>query len=118
MIEFGARARRLPAPPHVVWESLVDPDHPGTRAWLALLDDEVQPRVLSSRKPTSVVWSSLWPTRPRDEIHFELSNEGSETSLRFTLLTPDDPPDASKAGHIRRRVNHLLFADLRSAYGQ
>ena len=59
-----------------------------------------------------------WPTRPRDEIHFELSNEGSETSLRFTLLTPDDPPDASKAGHIRRRVNHLLFADLRSAYGQ
>jgi hypothetical protein len=47
VIEFGARTRRLPAPPHVVWESLV-----------------------------------------------------------------------GKAGHIRRRVNHLLFADLRSSCGR
>jgi hypothetical protein len=118
VIEFGSRVRRLPAPPHVVWESLVHPHQPGARPWLALLDDEVEPRVLSSHEPTSVVWSSLWPSRPRDEVHLELSAVGGETALAFTLLTPDDPPDASKAGHIRRRVNHLLYADLRFSYGQ
>jgi hypothetical protein len=41
-----------------------------------------------------------------------------ETRLRFTLLTPNDAPDESKTGHIRRRMNHLLFADLRFSYGQ
>jgi hypothetical protein len=51
-------------------------------------------------------------------VHLELTAVASETSLRFTLLTPDDPPDASKAGHLRRRVNHLLFADLRFSFGQ
>ena len=43
---------------------------------------------------------------------------GSETSLTFTLLTPDDPPDQSTTGHLRYRLNHLLFADLRYSYGQ
>jgi hypothetical protein len=43
---------------------------------------------------------------------------GSETLLRFSLLTPDGPPDESKTGHLRRRMNQLLFADLRYSYGQ
>jgi hypothetical protein len=34
------------------------------------------------------------------------------------LLAVGDPPDDSKAGHIRKRINHLLFADLRFSYGQ
>jgi hypothetical protein len=41
-----------------------------------------------------------------------------ETLLRFVLLTPDDPPDQSKTGHLRRRMNQPLFADLRFSYGQ
>jgi hypothetical protein len=40
------------------------------------------------------------------------------TSFRFRLLAEGDPPDDSKTGHIRKRVNHLLFADLRLTYGQ
>ena len=118
MIEFGSRGRRLPAPPHIVWASLVHPHQPGARPWLVLLDDEVAPTVLSSHEPDAVVWSSLWPSRPRDRVHLDLSAVGEETRLTFTVLTPDDPPDPSKAGHIRRRLNHLLFADLRSSYGQ
>ena len=39
------------------------------------------------------MWSSLWPGRPNDEVHFDLAAIGSETSLKFTLLTPDDPPE-------------------------
>jgi hypothetical protein len=118
VIELGSKARKLPASPAIVWESLMDPRLPGARPWLNLLDDEVEPTILDAEKPIRVVWSSLWPSRPNDQVHLELTAVASETSLRFTLLTPDDPPDASKTGHLRRRVNHLLFADLRFSYGQ
>jgi hypothetical protein len=119
VIEIGSRARMLPAPPTVVWESLVEPHRPGGRPWLTLLPDEVEPRVLAAERPDRVVWSSLWPSRPRDQVHFALmAVAGSGTSLRFTLCTPDDVPDQSKTGHLRRRLNQLLFADLRFSYGQ
>ncbi|WP_103352281.1 hypothetical protein [Amycolatopsis sp. CA-128772] len=119
MIEFGSRARTLPAPPPVVWESIVEPRRPGARPWLRLLADEVEPRVLTAEKPSHAAWSSLWPSRPDDQIHFALtaSRDGG-TLLRFSLLTPAEAPDQSKTGHLRRRVNHLLFADLRYSYGQ
>ncbi len=74
--------------------------------------------MLEADAPTRVVWSSLWPSRPNDRVVLELSALGQETALRFTLLTPDDPPDESRTGHLRRRLNHLLFADLRFSYGQ
>jgi hypothetical protein len=51
-------------------------------------------------------------------VHFELVAIGSDTSLRFTLLTPDELPDLSTTGNLRYRLNHLLFADLRYSYGQ
>ncbi|HJP72968.1 MAG TPA: hypothetical protein VJ914_01795 [Pseudonocardiaceae bacterium] len=119
MIEIGSRARTLPAPPSVVWESLTQPRRPGAREWLILLDDETEPRVLRADAPKLVVWSSLWPSRPDDEVHFELTATGDGgTRLRFTLLTPDAAPDESKTGHLRRRLNQLLFAELRYSYGQ
>lgn len=118
MQEIGSRARKLPAPPRAVWHSLTEPRRPGARPWLNLLPDEVDPRVLDAEAPSRVVWSSLWPSRPRDEVHLELAAVGTETLLRFTLLTPDDLPDQSKTGHLRRRLNQLLFADLRFSYGQ
>lgn len=114
MIEFGSRARTLPAPPPVVWESLVAP-----QPWLDLLADEVEPRVVEAEKPGRVVWSSLWADRPDDEVHFELTpSEDGGTLARFTLLSSGEAPDESKTGHIRRRFNQLLFADLRYSYGQ
>jgi hypothetical protein len=118
VIEIGSRARKLPARPSVVWDSLVQPQRPGTRPWLNLLSDEVEPRILDAERPNRVVWSSLWPSRPNDEVHLELAAVGSETSLKFILLTPDATPDPSKTGHLRCLLNHLLFADLRYSYGQ
>ena len=118
MIEFGSRARNLPAPPAVVWESLTQPRRPGARAWLKLLSDETEPVIVAAREPNLVVWSSLWASRPDDLVRFDLTAEGGGTSLRFTLLTPVAAPDASKTGHLRRRLNRLLFADLRYSYGQ
>ncbi|MCR6488705.1 hypothetical protein M8542_38340 [Amycolatopsis sp. OK19-0408] len=119
MIEIGSRARTLPAPLAAVWDSLVEPHRPGSRSWLVLLADEVEPRVLAAEKPGRVVWSSLWPSRPDDEVQFALSpSRDGGTLLRFTLLTPAEAPDESKTGHLRRRLNQLLFADLRFSYGQ
>ncbi len=94
------------------------PAEPTARPWLNLLDDEVQPRVVFSKKPDEIIWSSLSPSRPNDTVHLTLTTVGSETLLRFALLTPDDLPDSSKTGHLRRRLNYLLFADLRFSYGQ
>lgn len=118
MIEIGSKARTLPAPPSAVWDSLVELRRPGARRWLVLLSDEIEPKVLKAEKPNLVVWSTLWPSRPNDQVHLELSDMAGETSLRFTLLTPDEAPDQIKTGHLRKRLNHLLFADLRYSYGQ
>jgi hypothetical protein len=74
--------------------------------------------IVEAESPTLVVWSSLWPSRPNDQVHFQLTAVAGETLLRFTLLTPAELPDQSKTGHLRRRLNQLLFADLRFSYGQ
>jgi hypothetical protein len=116
--EIGRRERSLPAPTHVVWRSLADPHQPGARPWLRLLEDEVEPRVLAAREPELLVWSSLWPRRPDDVLTFELRPAGTGTALRWTLTTPAEPPDTSLTGHLRHRVNHLLWSDLRLSYGQ
>jgi hypothetical protein len=118
VIEIGSRTRKLAAPPAIVWEPLVNPSRPGGRPWLNLLDDEIEPLVIDAKRPVRVVWSSLWPSRPNDQIHLDLMSMGNETSLKFTLLTPDDLPAASKTGYLRRRINHVLYADLRYSYGQ
>ena len=65
MTELGSRARAQPAPPYVVWGSLVDPHQDETRPWLDLLDDEIAPQVMEAVAPTLVRWSSLWPARPQ-----------------------------------------------------
>jgi uncharacterized protein YndB with AHSA1/START domain len=116
--EIGSRARTLPAPPSVVFESLTEPRRVGARPWLDLLPDEVDPQVLEAERPHRVVWSSLWPSRPHDRVHLELTRAEAGTVLRFTLVTADELPDPSKTGHLRRRLNQLLFADLRFSYGQ
>ena len=86
MIELGSRTHRLPAPQRVVWESLTNPHKRGARPWLNLLSDEVEPAILVADEPTRLVWSSLWPSRPHDQVQLELGSVGVETNLTFTLL--------------------------------
>ena len=118
MHELGRRTRTLPPPPHVVWESLADPHLPGARPWLALLPDEVEPRIVESVRPRLVVWSSIWPRTPGQIIRFDIASDGSGgTTLTWTLLSPAELHDAS-VGHRRYRLNRLIWADLRWSYGQ
>ena len=78
MQEHGRRAQRLPAPPGAVWDSLSSPQMRGTWPWLNLVRDEVPPTVLEGSRPERVVWSSIWPDRPRDRVVLVL------TDLRFS----------------------------------
>ncbi|MCW2633690.1 MAG: hypothetical protein JWQ99_57 [Blastococcus sp.] len=101
-----------------MWRSLTDPLDAAARTWLHLLDDEVAPRVLVAEEPDLVVWSSLWPRRPDDVVRFELRPLSGGTAVRWTMTTDAEPPDDSATGHLRYRLNHLLWADLRLSYGQ
>lgn len=97
---------------------MAQPRQPRTRPWLNLLPDEVEPTISSADEPATVVWSSLWPSIPDVQVRLDLTADGSGgTSLRFTSLAQDEP-DPSKTGHLRRRLNQILFADLRYSYGQ
>jgi hypothetical protein len=118
VIEYGSRTKRLPAPPHVVWEDLVARTSVGVRAWLVLREGEVMPEVVTSSRPDRVVWSSLWPERPGDLLEMTLASQGHETALRFSLLADGEPPEDDLRHRIRYRVNELLYHALRQSYDQ
>lgn len=120
MIEVGSRRRGQPAPPHVIFESLTDPDRDPHRLWLLLLADERRPSVIEASEPDLVVWSSLWERRPDAQIRFELPRDhaGYGTDLRWVLLVEEPAPDDALLGHMRKRLNQLINANLRFSYGQ
>lgn len=120
MIEAGRRARSQPAPPHVVFEALTEPDRDPARPWLELLDDEQPPQLVDVGQPWLVIWSSLWASRPDALVRFDLATErgGDGTDLCWTLLVNPPSPDAALIGHMRKRLNQLINANLRSTFGQ
>lgn len=113
----GERKRDLPAPPAAVFADLVEPNRQPSRQWLVLLDDETLPTVLDAEEFTRVRWSSLWPRRPDAVLDIELTGSGGGTAVHWTLIADDPAPDVSLTGHMRKRVNELLFAHLRYSYG-
>lgn len=95
------------------------PRSDGVRPWLRLLPDEVAPRVLASFPPRTLTWSSLWTRHPDLVVGLDCAPHQTGTLLHVTIEAPDEPvlSDAT-IGHVRHRINHLLFADLRATYGQ
>jgi hypothetical protein len=119
VLEAGTRQRSQPAPTRVVFEALTDPDRDPARPWLHLLDDEQPPQVVESQSPHLVVWSSLWAKRPDARIRFDLTlDETSGSKVRWTLLVAEPVPDQSMLGHMRKRLNELINANLRYTFGQ
>lgn len=119
MIDAGSRMRGQAPSPAVVFEALSEPDRDPARPWLRLLDDEHRPRILRRERPNLVVWSSLWPKRPDARVRFDLASDGLQgTLLRWTLLLAEPLPDASLLGHLRKRLNELINANLRYTFGQ
>jgi hypothetical protein len=119
VLEAGSRQRSQPAPPHVVFGALTDADRDPARKWLVLLDDEQPPRVIDAEEPGFVVWSSLWAKRPDARIRLDLAIDGTGgTRLRWTLFVEEPLPDPSLLGHLRKRLNELINANLRYTFGQ
>ena len=118
VIDVGTKMRNQPAPPRVVFEALAEPERAGGRAWLNLLEDEVQPRLVQRASPGSVVWSSIWPKRSDAVIRFDLAPGGSGTDLRWTLSVQEPIPGDADIGHMCKRIQQLINADLRFSFGQ
>lgn len=119
MLEAGSRKRSQPAPPKAVFEALTEPNRDIARHWLKLVDGELAPRVVEAHEPELVVWTSLWLERPDALVRFDLPPDTSGgTALRWTLLVDDPMPEPGLLGHLRKRVNRLINADLRYSFGQ
>jgi hypothetical protein len=118
VVEVGRRKRNQPAPPHIVFEALTQPDRDPARPWLHLLDDEIRPRVVQASEPSLVVWSSVWIKRTDATIRFDLPAGGQGTDLCWTLLVDEPVPDDAVLGHMRKRLNQLINANLRYTFGQ
>ncbi|MDT9592642.1 hypothetical protein RDV89_06170 [Nocardioides zeae] len=116
MDEVARRTKRLPPPPHVVFESLSQPRRSAVRPWLDLRDGEVEPRVLVAEAPGRVVWSTLWADRAGDEIHLELAAHESETALTVVLRSPQAASEETTKA-LRHRLSQLFFGELRESYG-
>lgn len=101
-----------------MFESLTEPDRDPARPWLTLLDDEQPPSILAAPHPHKITWSSLWIRRPDAVIEFDLSDDANGTHLRWTLYVTEPTPDDALIGHMRKRLNELINANLRYTYGQ
>jgi hypothetical protein len=119
VLEAGTRRRSQPAPPHVIFEALTDPDRDPARPWLLLLDDEQPPHTPQAAKPYLVMWSSIWRKRPDAMVRFDLPSDGAAgTNLRWTLLLEEPLSEPSLVAHVRKRLNQLINANLRYTFGQ
>jgi hypothetical protein len=98
---------------------VLDPDREPGRPWLLLLDDEQSPQLIDAEKPNFIVWSSLWEKRPDARVRFDLASDGAAgTRLRWTLHLAEPLPDPALLGHMRKRLNELINANLRYTFGQ
>jgi hypothetical protein len=58
--------------------------------------------------------------RPDAVIRFELPLDGERqgTDLTWTLLADEPEPGPPQTGHLRKRINVLINAELRYSFGQ
>ena len=66
-----------------------------------------------------VLWSSLWVKRPDARIRYDLpADSGSQgTDLCWTLLVDEPVPQDALIGHMHKRINQLINANLRYTFG-
>ena len=75
--------------------------------------------MLRSEAPSTLVWSSLWIKRPDATVTFDLpSSADGGTDLQWELHVEEPAPDDALVGHMRKRLNQLINANLRYTFGQ
>ena len=102
-----------------MFEALSQPDRDPNRPWLDLLDDEQHPQVLRARAPSMLVWSTLFIKRSDATVTFDLPlRADGGTDLQWTIHVDEPAPDDALTGHMRKRLNQLINANLRHTFGQ
>jgi hypothetical protein len=97
-----------------IYEALSDPLADQTRReWLDLRDGELPPRVVQAIFPSLVVWASLWPDRPDDQIRFDIEDQ----RLTWTLMGEAADEDEERLDQLRYRLDVMINADLRTSFG-
>lgn len=82
--------------------------------WLRLEPGE-QPLRYFDRPDLQVVWGSLWPDRPIDQVRLDLEAEDGWTGsrLRWTLACLETRrPDRARTARLRRRLDEIFAVDL------
>lgn len=72
-----------------------------------------RPKVIEEVFPSLVVWASLWPDRPDDQIRFDIEDQ----RLTWTLLG-EASDDQERLDQLRYRLNVMINKDLRISFGQ
>ena len=75
------------------------------------------PQIIDSEEPHLVTWSSIWKKRQDARVRFDIEVDGQGCGLRWTLLDVDDP-GPELVGHMCKRLNQLINAELRYSFGQ
>jgi hypothetical protein len=117
VIEVGRRRKAQAPPVHVVQEALLEPNRDPARQWLVPREDEQMPRT-RLEQPGVVTWADLWPARPDALVRFDVEPGGAGTELTWTLFVEEPVPDAGLVGHLCKRLNQLVNAELRYSFGQ
>jgi hypothetical protein len=110
-----SRSKAQPPPAWAMYEALSDPiADQARREWLDLRAGELPPQVLRAVFPSLVIWASLWPDRPDDQIRFDIEDQ----RLTWTLLGEASDEDEERLDQLRHRLDVLINADLRYSFGQ
>ena len=117
LVELVKRRKTHAPPPSIVWEALNDPSR-STRSWswFVPLDGEIVPTVISSSKPHSVVWGSIWQDRLELRIQFELEPDGPGSFVTWRLFGRSNEFDAEDLSRRRHRLNYLINGQLRAYF--
>jgi hypothetical protein len=109
-----SRSKTQPPPAWAIYEALSDPvADQARREWLDLRDGELPPRVVQAVFPSLVVWASLWPDRPDDQIRFDIEDR----RLTWTLMGEASDGGRRTPGPIGYRLDVMINADLRISFG-
>ncbi|MGV0152801.1 hypothetical protein ACSW29_05635 [Rhodococcus sp. GB-02] len=117
MQQVATRRRSQPPPARFMFEELIDPHRQPARHWLELLESEIAPEIVRAVEPELVIWSSIWPDRPDAVIRFDIEAIGNSTMLRWTLFLDDPILSEPDVVSMRKRLNTLINANLRSIFG-
>ena len=74
------------------------------------------PSVLSSEKPRTVLWSSIWSDQPDLQVAFEIETNGSGSVVTWTLLGRDGELEPADLARRRYRLNQVINGNLRDYF--